>query len=58
MTEQVRDLVNEHELDKFDQAIRDGKGVIVVDGKMTELLHLKQAKQLVETAAAIDSLAK
>ncbi|MEH6789258.1 HpcH/HpaI aldolase/citrate lyase family protein [Parasphingorhabdus sp.] len=35
-----------------------GKGVIVVDGKMTELLHLKQAKQLVATAQAIEALAR
>lgn len=42
----------------FKDPVNAGKGVIVVDGKMTELLHLKQAKQLVETAAAIDALAK
>jgi citrate lyase subunit beta/citryl-CoA lyase len=35
-----------------------GKGVIVVGGKMTELLHLKQAKQLVATAQAIEALAR
>ncbi len=33
-----------------------GKGVIVVNGKMTELLHYRQAKQLVATAAAIEAL--
>ncbi len=42
----------------FKDPVNAGKGVIVVEGRMTELLHLKQAKQLVETAAAIDSLAK
>jgi citrate lyase subunit beta/citryl-CoA lyase len=42
----------------FNDPINAGKGVIVVDGKMTELLHLKQAKQLIATAAAIDALAK
>lgn len=41
----------------FVDPINAGKGVIVVDGKMTELLHLKQAKQLVATAQAIETLA-
>ncbi|MEO9601237.1 CoA ester lyase [Parasphingorhabdus sp.] len=40
----------------FKDSINAGKGVIVVDGKMTELLHLKQAKQLVATAEAIAAL--
>ena len=40
----------------FADPINAGKGVIVVDGKMTELLHLKQAKQLVATAQAIETL--
>lgn len=40
----------------FKDPINAGKGVIVVNGKMTELLHLKQAKQLVATARAIDAL--
>lgn len=42
----------------FKDPVNAGKGVIVVDGKMTELLHLKQAKQLVATAEAIAALAK
>lgn len=42
----------------FKDPVNAGKGVIVVDGKMTELLHLKQAKQLVATAKAIDALAQ
>lgn len=33
-----------------------GKGVIKVDGKMTELLHLEQGKQIVAVADAIESL--
>ena len=33
-----------------------GKGVIKVDGKMTELLHLEQAKQVVAVMEAIESL--
>lgn len=40
----------------FADPVNAGKGVIVVDGKMTELLHLKQAKQLVATAQAIETL--
>ena len=42
----------------FKDPVNAGKGVIVVDGKMTELLHLKQAKQLVATAEAIGALGK
>lgn len=42
----------------FKDPINAGKGVIVVNGKMTELLHYRQAKQLVATAEAIDALAK
>lgn len=34
-----------------------GKGVIKVDGKMTELLHLEEATRLVAVAAAIEALA-
>jgi len=41
----------------FAEPINAGKGVIVVDGKMTELLHLKQARQLIATAQAIETLA-
>ncbi len=33
-----------------------GKGVIRVDGRMTELLHLEQAKQVVAVSEAIESL--
>ena len=41
----------------FKDPINAGKGVIVVDGKMTELLHYRQAQQLVATAEAIAALA-
>ncbi len=34
-----------------------GKGVIKVDGRMTELLHLEEARRLVAVAAAIEVLA-
>lgn len=33
-----------------------GKGVIKVDGRMTELLHLEEARRLVAVAEAIDAL--
>lgn len=33
-----------------------GKGVIVIDGKMTEILHLNQAKQTISMANAITAL--
>jgi citrate lyase subunit beta/citryl-CoA lyase len=42
----------------FGDPANAGKGVIVVDGKMTELLHLRQAKQLVATARTIKALAQ
>lgn len=42
----------------FNDPVHAGKGVIVVDGKMTELLHLKQAKQLVAIAEAIAAFGK
>jgi citrate lyase subunit beta / citryl-CoA lyase len=42
----------------FKDPVNAGKGVLVVDGKMTELLHYRQAKQLVATAEAIAALAK
>lgn len=34
-----------------------GKGVIKVDGRMTELLHLEEAKRVVAVAAAIEAMA-
>ena len=40
----------------FNDPVNAGKGVIVVDGKMTELLHLKQAEQLLAVNAAIEAL--
>lgn len=43
-------------IDAFDEPANRGKGVIVVDGKMTELLHLDQAKQTVAMADAIAAL--
>jgi len=43
-------------IDAFASPENAGKGVIKVDGKMTELLHLEQAKQVVAVAEAIESL--
>lgn len=34
-----------------------GKGVIKVNGKMTELLHMEEARRVVDVAAAIDAMA-
>ena len=41
----------------FAQAENRGKGVIKVDGRMTELLHLEQARRLVAICEAIDASA-
>lgn len=40
----------------FDDPATAGKGVIVVDGKMTEILHLNQAKQIIALADAIAAM--
>lgn len=40
-------------IDAFAQPENAGKGVIKVDGKMTELLHLEEAKRVVAVAEAI-----
>jgi citrate lyase subunit beta/citryl-CoA lyase len=40
-------------IEAFSQAENQGKGVIKVNGKMTEILHLEQAKRLVAVNAAI-----
>lgn len=45
-------------IDAFALPENAGKGVIKVDGKMTELLHLEEAKRLVTVAEAIESLAQ
>ncbi|GAA0467215.1 CoA ester lyase [Parasphingorhabdus litoris] len=39
----------------FQDPANDGKGVITVDGKMTEILHLRQAEQTIALAEAIAS---
>jgi citrate lyase subunit beta/citryl-CoA lyase len=40
-------------IDAFASPENAGKGVIKVDGKMTELLHLEEAKRVVAVAEAI-----
>jgi len=44
-------------IDAFAQPENAGKGVIKVGGKMTELLHLEEARRLVAVQAAIDEMA-
>lgn len=40
-------------IDAWDQAQREGKGVVVVDGKLVENLHVAEAKRIVALAEAI-----
>ena len=40
-----------------DEALREGKGVVVVDGRLVENLHVAEARREVERAAAIAALA-
>ena len=50
--EQARDVI-----EAFAAPENAGKGVIKVDGKMTELLHLEEARRLVAVQAAIEAMA-
>jgi len=43
-------------IDAFALPENAGKGVIKVDGRMTELLHLEEAKRVVAVSEAIESL--
>lgn len=43
-------------IEAFEQPENQGKGAIRVDGKMTELLHLEQAKRLIAIAERITAL--
>ncbi|HKR92724.1 CoA ester lyase [Novosphingobium sp.] len=43
-------------IEAFEQPENQGKGAIRVDGKMTELLHLEQAKRLIAIAEKIAAL--
>jgi citrate lyase subunit beta/citryl-CoA lyase len=40
----------------FDEAVADGRGVVTVDGRMIENLHVDNARRVLATAAAISSL--
>jgi citrate lyase subunit beta/citryl-CoA lyase len=42
-------------IDAFALPENAGKGVIKVDGRMTELLHLEEARRVVAVVAAINS---
>ena len=50
---QARDVI-----DAFAKPENAGKGVIKVNGKMTELLHLEEAQRLVAIQASIDAFTK
>jgi citrate lyase subunit beta / citryl-CoA lyase len=43
-------------IDAFDEGLRDGRGVITVDGRMIENLHVENARRALATAAAIAAL--
>ena len=49
--EQARDVI-----EAFAAPENAGKGVIKVNGKMTELLHLEEARRLVAVSEAIEAL--
>ncbi len=40
----------------YEQAERDGKGVVTVDGRMVEHLHVEDARRVLATAAAVAAL--
>jgi citrate lyase subunit beta/citryl-CoA lyase len=44
-------------IDAFALPENSGKGVIKLDGRMTELLHLEEARRVVAVAAAIEAMA-
>src|SRR5690606_26031227 len=41
----------------FEEAEAEGRGVVTVDGRMVENLHVEQARRTLALAAAIDALA-
>lgn len=43
-------------IDAFTQAERDGRGVVVIDGKLVENLHMANARRMVQLADAIAEL--
>jgi citrate lyase subunit beta / citryl-CoA lyase len=40
----------------FDEAVADGRGVVTVDGRMIENLHVDNARRVLATAEAIAAL--
>ena len=43
-------------LTAFDEAVAEGKGVVTVDGRMIENLHVDSARRVLATSAAITGL--
>ncbi len=43
-------------IDAFEEAEAEGKGVVTVDGRMIENLHVEQARRTLAVTAAIDGL--
>ena len=43
-------------IEAFDAAVAEGKGVVTVDGRMIENLHVDNARRVLATAAAIEAL--
>jgi len=43
-------------IDAFEEGLREGKGVVTVDGRMIENLHVDNARRTLATAAAIAAI--
>jgi len=43
-------------MDAHERATREGKGVVVVDGKLVENLHVEAARRMVQLSEAITAL--
>jgi citrate lyase subunit beta/citryl-CoA lyase len=46
----------ERVIEAFDEAVADGRGVVTVDGRMVENLHVDNARRVLATVAAIAAL--
>ncbi|TAL26542.1 MAG: CoA ester lyase, partial [Frankiales bacterium] len=44
-------------IEAFEEASREGRGVVTVDGRMIENLHVENARRVLATADAIAALA-
>jgi citrate lyase subunit beta / citryl-CoA lyase len=44
-------------IEAFEQAAAEGRGVVTVDGRMIENLHVEQARRILALAAAIEAMA-